>query len=69
MQVPPINGTRLIRLLVPRPNRMRRIMNKIMAGTISVITNKSIDGNVDCGLILNTCIVIVIYAIANPKHR
>ena len=34
-------GTRLIRLLVPRPNRMRRIKKIIIAGTVSVITNKN----------------------------
>ena len=44
-------------------------MNIVIAGTISVIINKSIDGNVDCGLISNTCVVIVIYAIEDIKLR
>ncbi len=56
-----------MRLLVPLPNRMRRIRNIIIAGTISVMTNKSIDGNVDCGVILNKCVVIMMYAIADTK--
>lgn len=62
-------GIRLIRLLVPRPNRMRRKMNIVIAGTISIIINISIDGNVDCGLISNTCVVIAMYVIANTKLR
>lgn len=41
----------------------------MIAGTISVITNNSIDGNVDCGQILNTCVVIAMYAIADTKLR
>ena len=62
-------GTRLIRLLVPRPNRMRRIKKIIIAGTVSVITNKNIDVNVDWGIILNTSVVIRMYAIAVAKLR
>ncbi len=58
-----------MRLLVPLPNRMSRIKNIIIAGTISVITNISMDGNVGCGLILNTCVVIMMYAIADTKIR
>ena len=44
-------------------------MNIMIAGTISVTTNKSIDGNVDCGQKLNTCVVITMYAIAKTKLR
>ena len=44
-------------------------MNNVRAGTISVITNKSIDGNVDWGIILNTFVVIRMNAIAAAKLR
>ena len=62
-------GTRLIRLLAPRPNRMRRVRNNIIAGIISIIKNTSIDVNVDWGVTLNTCVVIKMYAIATAKLR